>query len=295
MSVILRMLSLIMKSKYILLVSLLILSSATFAQLNQVERYLDQIDNGNYSDARQGLPALIQEHPKDPSVIFLQGILETNGEKAYGYFKQVADRYPNSQFHDDAIMQVSEYLFAKGLYITAEKYLKRIPIQHPRSPHLERAANMLINSMNAAGKTDSSRIWQSVLSEQFPRIQMNESRQQERLEGSSDLVTDDQEPASDVETQVVEQGGTNSALNQQNTRPFTLQVGAFSTLDNAMREKDNLESHGYHAQVLRRQRGDLDLYLVWVGQYRSHEEAEVAGNKIQEQTDYSFFVVNTAE
>ena len=294
MSAIPRMLSLIMKSKFILLTCFLAFSSTVFAQLTQVEVYLNQIDNGNYSDARQGLPALVREHPKDPSVIYLQGILETDGEKAYGYFKQVADKHQNSQFHDDAIMQVSEYLFAKGLYITAEKYLKRIPIQHPRSPHLERAANMLINSMNAAGKTDSSRIWQSVLSEQFPRIQMNEGSQQERLQGS-EVSSDNETPSSDVDTQVVEQGSSNPAANQQSTRPFTLQVGAFSTLDNAMREKDNLESHGYNAQVLRRQRGDLDLYLVWVGQYRSHEEAEVAGNKIQEQTEYSFFVVNTAE
>jgi cell division protein FtsN len=286
--------SLAMKSKFVFLACSLVFSSTVFAQLNQVETYLAQIENGNYSEARQRLPGLIQDHPKDPSVIYLRGVLETNGEKAYGYFKQVADKHQTSQFHDDAIMRVSEYLFAKGLYITAEKYLKLIPIQHPRSPHLERAANMLINSMNAAGKTDSSRIWQSVLSEQFPRIQMNEGAQQERLQGS-EVSSDDQKAESDADTRVVEQGRANPAANQPNARPFTLQVGAFSTLDNAMQEKDNLESQGFNVQVLRRQRGDLDLYLVWVGQYRSHEEAEVAGRKIQEQTDYSFFVVNTAE
>lgn len=292
-NVILRMPSFTMKIKlFVLFLSVGIFTSVQ-AQTSQIDKYLSQIEQGEYTEARKNISSLREEYPQHPGVLYLQGVLEPDGDKAHGLFMSIVENARESKYHDDAVIRVAEYLYAKGLYITAEKYLRLIPVQHPRSPHLERAANMLINSMEAAGKTDSSRIWQRVLSEQFPRITFDEGQEQQRLEGSE--VSADDEEEYEQSTEVVEDSGKSNTGDNNNRRPFTLQVGAFSTLENAMQEKNNLESQGYSAQVLRRQRGDLELYLVWVGQYTSHDAAEAAGKKIQEQTDYSYFVVNTSE
>jgi len=270
-----------------------------------VEDYLEQIQQGEYDKARTALPQLLRDHPDDPGVLYLQGVLESNGDKAYEIFRDLADNHRSSPYRDDAIMQVSEYLYAKGLYISAEKYLRRIPIHHPRSPYMERAVNMLINSMVQAGKIDSARIWKRVLTRQFPEIALDANVEQPAKQVNEDSIATLAPPepvdlsrenpyvdASEMDSDVSGSGSA-SAPKQSPRKPFSLQVGAFSTIENARNQKDLFESYGYPVQIRKRQRGNLELYLVWVGEYETRSEAEKAGRSIEQRVNLPFFIVDT--
>ncbi|MBS1272532.1 MAG: Outer membrane protein assembly factor BamD [Candidatus Marinimicrobia bacterium] len=271
-----------------------------------VEEYLDQIQQGQYEKARAALPQLLQEHPNDPGVLYLQGLLESDGEKAYTIYKDLADNHRGHPYRDDAIMQVAEYLYARGLYISAEKYLRRIPIHHPRSPYMERAVNMLINSMMQAGKVDSARTWKRVLARQFPEIKLNADVDQPAKKVNEDSLAAMAPPepvdlskenpfvdASEADTQFAETEKKPQTAKQPEQKRFTLQVGAFSTMENARSQKDLFESYGYPVQIRKRQRGNLQLYLVWVGQYDTRSEAERAGQTIQQRVNLPYFIVDT--
>ncbi|MCF7804868.1 MAG: SPOR domain-containing protein [Candidatus Marinimicrobia bacterium] len=290
------------RSSIIFLVPLFaIVLGVSRADAQYVDEYLQQIKNGHYEKARAALPQLLQEHPNDPGVLYLRGVLESEGEQAYQYFKDLADNHRNHPYMDDAIMQVAEYLYAKGLYISAERYLRQIPIHHPRSPYLERASNMLLNSMVQAGKVDSARTWKRVLSRQFPNVTITSS-----LEAGTEPVNEDsmaalappepvdlskENPYVDTES---EESGTQSGSagsSQGNRQPFALQVGAYSTMENARQQQQMLENYGYPVQIRQRERGNLQLYLVWVGNYSTRAEASQAGESLKQRMNLPFFIV----
>lgn len=296
-----------LKNKISLLIFLVVYGTALPIFGQYAEEYIQQVQQGQYDQAKTALPQLIQQHPNDAGVLYLRALLETDGEKAYQYFKDLADNHRGSAYKDEAIMQVAEYLYAKGLYISAEKYLRRIPIHHPRSPHMERAVNMLINSMMQAGKVDSARTWKRVLARQFPGIDLNadvESRPSKVDEDSLTALAPPEpvdlsrenpytEPADEGVQNAVKK--TPEPVVQPPKKQFALQVGAFSTLQNAREQKDLFESYGYPVQIRERKRGNLQLYLVWIGSYDSREEAKRAGNSIEKRINLPFFIVETTQ
>lgn len=62
---------------------------------------------------------------------------------------------------------------------------------------------------------------------------------------------------------------------------YTLQVGAFSTVANAQKQKDYFEDLGYSVEVTNKIRGGRSLYLVWVGSFRTAEEARLLGREVK--------------
>jgi cell division protein FtsN len=73
--------------------------------------------------------------------------------------------------------------------------------------------------------------------------------------------------------------------------PYTLQVGAFSTSENAQKQKLFFEDLGYTAEITNRVRGGRSLYLVWVGSYSSTDEARKTLREIQSKYNISPIVV----
>lgn len=73
--------------------------------------------------------------------------------------------------------------------------------------------------------------------------------------------------------------------------PYTLQTGAFSTSENARRQKEWFEDRGYAAEITNRVRGGRSLYLVWVGSFRTPDEARKVLAEIQSRFNITPIVV----
>lgn len=277
---------------------------AQTGQNQTVDKYLKEIEQGHVAQAQSALPGLLQRYPHDPGVRYLQGMLETNGDKAFEIFKGIADQDRYNAYRDDAILKVGEYLYAKGLYLSAEKYLQQIPVHFPRSPHMEQAANLLVHSMAAAGKTDSSRTMARVLQREYPNITI--AMGPEKIGSGSATSSEDQsEQAAASAPKPVDLTQDNPYYNPADSDAqgaagdaparYALQVGAFSTLKNANAGKEIFEEHNYPVQVKKSSRNGTELYLVWVGDYDTRQEAEKVGEDIRKKLALPFFIVETRD
>lgn len=73
--------------------------------------------------------------------------------------------------------------------------------------------------------------------------------------------------------------------------PYTLQVGAFSTVANAQKRKDLFEELGMTVEVTNKVRGGRSLYLVWVGSFRTADEAKETGKDIKKKHNIDSIIV----
>jgi tetratricopeptide (TPR) repeat protein len=140
--------------KYIKFISLLIFIflpiANILAQDIDIIPYLKQIEEGNQKDVLEKLPSLISKNPNDPSVMFLEGVLTEDGNKALTNYIRIVDNYPKSKYADAAAYRTFSYYYALGEYENAQKYLNKLKNEYPISPYLKIAERNIPSSKQLA-------------------------------------------------------------------------------------------------------------------------------------------------
>ena len=153
----------------LLFLALLIsLTGRVFAQDVNIVPYLKQIEKGDKKKVEAILPELKKQHPDDPSVMFLDGILTENGQEAVAVYNKIIQKYPRSRYADAALYRVYSYYYALGMYSAAKSKLLELQKNYPQSPYIEIAKKNipqkdsvisvktpLKDSTGAKGKTES--------------------------------------------------------------------------------------------------------------------------------------------
>ena len=106
-------------------------------------------------------------------MLFLKGLMETNGEEAMLIFVKLYNNHPTSEYGDDAVMKVAEYYYASGLYVQSTEWLKKMPIYYSRSEHIERAIKLFLNSLIVSGYRDTAIFYSRVFQKQFPSLDVD--------------------------------------------------------------------------------------------------------------------------
>ncbi len=123
------------------LVYLALLFSALSININaqdvNIVPYLQQIENGKADEVRNELIGLKEKYSNDPSVMFLEGVLTENGQKAVVIYQKVVDEYPDSKYADAALYRIYSYYYALGLYEAATEKLNKLIIDYPNSPYIK--------------------------------------------------------------------------------------------------------------------------------------------------------------
>jgi cell division septation protein DedD len=73
---------------------------------------------------------------------------------------------------------------------------------------------------------------------------------------------------------------------------FTIQVGAFSTLQNAEELKAKFEHEGYVSNIFTLVTNSRKLYKVWVGEFQSYDEAKRFSGEIKKKFGLESIVVS---
>ena len=107
------------------------------AQDLNIVPYLQEIENGRADEVRNELIGLKEEYPGDPSVMFLEGVLTENGQKAVVIYQKVVDEYPDSKYADAALYRIYTYYYALGLYESAAEKLNKLIADYPKSPYIK--------------------------------------------------------------------------------------------------------------------------------------------------------------
>ena len=216
-----------------------------------VKSYLSRIDKGQSDEVKKALPDLMAMYPNNPGVIFLQGKLTPNGIEAAKLYQGIVDNFPKSEWADDALFSLYQYYYALGLYKTADVKLQQLKHEYPASPL-------------ASGS-------------QAKEVPYRED-EQVKLPSNTIPSADTVKPVPDVPVQPVQE-------------PYTLQVGAYSTMKNAEKQKNFFENLGINAEVTNKVRGGRSLYLVWAGSFTTAEEAKTFGLDIKKKYNIDSIVV----
>lgn len=141
-----------------IVVFLIFLSTNLLAQELDISSVLRQIESGDIKSAEATLVNLRSNKPNDPSVIFLDAVLTTNGEEALRKYSTVYEKFPKSRYADAALYRIFSYYYSLGYYKRAETYLSKLKKEFPDSPYLKSADRNIPDSEEVVEITPEPKI-----------------------------------------------------------------------------------------------------------------------------------------
>ena len=266
---------------------------------DHLDALIQDVLHGSRDSAAIYLPAIDQKYPNNPTVMYLKGLLETDGDEAMKIFSNLYNTHPTSDYGDDAVMKVAEYYYAAGLYVQAANWLKKMPIYYSRSEHIERAVKLFLNSLIVSGHRDTAIFYSRVFKRQFPTLDVDEKinhllqefekskKQKEQAEAQLPEPVEPVDITLEYKTEVpIDQ--IDSALDNG---IYSLQSGAYGVLENADQQKINLIIAGFDARITELYRNNKVLYAVRIGYFNSKEDARQTGSHIKIKADLDTIVV----
>ena len=233
-----------------------------------IDLYFSLIDEGELDGVKENLPELLSKYPNDPGVLFLKAILTTDGESAINQYKYILENFTNSTYAPEAAMRIGEYFYARGLYTQSAALLKNIPIKYPRYPQIQRLTDLMINSFNAIGEADSAKYHSLIIKSMFPTVEIN-------IEAKDDKLS-----------QVF-----SFRKKTENLGPFVVQIGAFSSKENAKRLKLQVSQLGHDVSINKVDSNGKTFFAVRINRYKSKRRAEEVGKEIKSKLGVSYRVL----
>lgn len=255
-----------------------------------LDYYFDLAYQGKVDEVTEALPQLYRQHPNDGSILYLEGLITQDGDTAVEMFKQVARLYPSSPYAADALLKIGEYLYARGLYIRAAQYLKRIPVHYPRSDLIYPSIRLFLNALLVSGNRDTALFYAQVFSRKYPEIEFDlEAGKASGKPGDFPAITG-RHPA--PERGLPEVSAPEHRTTAAATAGFRLQAGAFGVRENAERRKALLKSLNYRVNIVLTRSNDRTLHVVIVEGFSSREDAEMAGRLLKENYGIGYLVLS---
>ena len=266
---------------------------------DHLDALIQDVLHGSRDSAAIYLPTMEQKYPNNPSLMYLKGLLETNGEGAKDVFAKLYNTHPTSEYGDDAVMKVAEYYYAAGLYVQAKNWLKKMPIYYSRSEHIERAVKLFLNSLIVSGHKDTAVFYSRVFKRQFPSLDVDgkikdllkdfekADQQKENAKAFASKNSKSEVAFGEIiyDTPIVIIEARNAS------GIYSLQTGAYSIRENAESQKINLIISGFSARINELYKSNGTLYAVRIGEFDSKEDALKVGAQIKTKLDINTIVI----
>lgn len=115
--------------------SMPLLAQAARGGKPDIRSRLEQIERGQSDAVRAELPTLMTNFQNHPGVLYLQGVLTTDGTEAARIYQSIVDNFPKSEWADDALYKLYQYYYSIGLYKTADQKLQQLKTDYPYSTY----------------------------------------------------------------------------------------------------------------------------------------------------------------
>jgi tetratricopeptide (TPR) repeat protein len=223
-----------------LLVPAIIMAAQARSSDPDIQRRLELIERGQAEAVKAELPALMTNYQNHAGVLYLQGVLTSDGSEAAKIYQSIVDNFPRSEWGDDALYKLYQYYYSIGLYKTADQKLERLRQDYPFSAYAA------------------------------------------------------EHPASGTEEKVQEAPAiiTKPGTIDRFATSFTVQVGAFSTLQNAEDLRAKFDREGYTSNIFTILTAGKKLHKVWVGEFQSYDEAKRFTAEIKKNFNLESIVVS---
>jgi cell division protein FtsN len=100
-----------------------------------IQKRLEMIEKGQVDQVKAELQTLLTNYQNNPGVMYLQGVLTTDGTEAVKIFQSIVDNFPKSEWADDALYKLYQYYYSIGLYKTADQKLAQLKQDYPYSAY----------------------------------------------------------------------------------------------------------------------------------------------------------------
>ncbi len=224
--------------KYFTIFFLIVLSLRTFAQEMDITPYLQQIEEGKAASVVKILPSLKKAHPNDPSVLFLDAVLTTNGEKAFRKYYKIYTKYPRSNYADASLYRIFSFYFSMGLYVKAKDYLNKLKKEYPRSPYIKYADR-------------------NIPEEELGKVVLLGNKNKNNIKNKTSVAKSPIQKSAEI-----------------NKDYFTVQAGAFLNYNNAKRLRRKFTAKNWTSRIYPKEVGGALLNVVTVGKFKNRKEAE---------------------
>lgn len=224
-----------------------------FSQDKVVSEYLQQYAQGKMNEVRSALPDLLVEYPNDPGVKLLLAVVLEDADKAVDIYKEIVQKFPESQWADDAYWRLIQYYAVKNDVEKAEYELDNFRKRYPTSDFLTPA-------------TDVVRTAKSVTNAKSKEVAVTP-----KIDVSANSKTE----VKSVEKQV--------DVKTLGPTTYGLQVGLYSSLQAAEAERERFMKQRLRTSIEEKIVEGEKKYAVVIGNYSSMESAEAAKVIIQQQ------------
>lgn len=251
-----------MKQKFLIIIVFILISfGPLLSQEKTITEYLQLYSQGKMNEVLAALPDLLVEYPNDPGVKLLLAVVSENAEKAVEIYKEIVQKYPESQWADDAYWRLLQYYAVKGDVDKAEYELNNFRKRYPTSEYLPAA-------------TDVVRTARSIANSKLKQIQEN-------LKKDENLQTTSQE----LKKTTAEPPKVEKSESKSGPVTYGLQVGVYSTLETAEAEKEKFLKKRLRTTIEEKIINGQKRFAVVIGNYSSRESAEAAKQIIQQQCE----------
>ena len=221
-----------------------------------VQQLVDLVNRGQGDVVKAELPSLLTRYPNNPGILYVQALLTSEGAEAVRMYQSIVDNFPKSEWADDALYKVYQFYYSLGLYRTAELKMAQLKREYPSSKYITSSAGPEAQKPAAEAQKPAA----------TPPPAKPAATPQAPAESPA-------QPAGE-------------------TGLFSLQVGAYTALTNADRQKKYFEERGYTAEVISRVRDGRSMYVVLVGAYRTYDEAKARAAEIKQRLNIDSFVLS---
>ena len=285
----------ILKSKIFLF--FILLCSAVFSQ-DEVDNLIKAVQSGNTQSAIESLPELKKKYSENPSVMFLDALLDDSHERSIKKYKQIYNLYEDSKYADDAIMKIAEFYYTNGSYLKSSDWVKKINLYYSQSEHVNRSLNLYIRTLVLTGKEDTARLFMETFKKKYPNIKVDKhpdlEDKEEVAENSGDKEESKPKEKNKILKAVEDMKNKIIAPKRDKRDHFSIQIGAYGSYENAGKVRDELIELGFNTRIdiIHLSTKNKDLYAVREGYFRSKEYAKNTQKKIKSRSGHTSIVID---
>jgi|TARA_B100001540_G_scaffold286385_1_gene280109 hypothetical protein len=179
-----------------------------------------------------------------------QAIKLTNADDALKIYDEIINSNQESDYVWLSKLKKAEMYYARGSYITSSSILKEFNLKAPIHLQSQSAKNLLYKSLNAAGESDSLKVYQKLLSSKKTK--------------------------------------KNPAQTSKNNKIWFIQFGAFSSFDNAKVLKESLKEEKISdTRIDQVFKNGKMIYYVRSSHYESYDKVLNRSKKLKGKTKFT--------
>ncbi|HMD13403.1 MAG TPA: hypothetical protein VKI62_02115, partial [Bacteroidota bacterium] len=101
-----------------------------------IQNFVHRIAEGKSDSVTPKLPTLREAYPHSPGVLYIEGLITSDGREAIRYFTTVADSFPANPWSADALARMTEIFRTTGESQHASQQIERLHREYPQSPYI---------------------------------------------------------------------------------------------------------------------------------------------------------------